>query len=101
MKKICLVLFFLLTLTPYVYAGEEEWTLLGPPGGRGVVSLATDTTTNIIYTVSGVYEAYKSTDGGQTWTDISERFPPASYHLLVSIAMDPGDPDIVYIGGHN
>ena len=96
MKKICLVLFFLLPLTPYVYAGEEEWTLLGPPGGRGVWTLAADTTARIIYTTG--FEICKTSDGGQNWIDITDRLPP-EYRAIACVTMHPYNPNIVYVGG--
>lgn len=57
--------------------------------------------------VSGVKEVgsdyggalFQSTDGGQSWTDISSNVESQNYSYFYSVAIDPTDEEKVYIGG--
>ena len=44
-------------------------------------------------------ELFKSTDGGETWTDLTDRLPPqmGSHHSIWHIALDPANPEGVYV----
>ena len=61
---------------------------------------------NVIY-VSGYKSAglysygalLKSSDAGNSWTDISEWLDSEPFHLFNAIAIDPTDADKVYVGG--
>lgn len=79
------------------------WESIGPYGGplRGVAVAPSNE--NIVYTMSRersypyhTPRCFRSTDGGSTWTlqgIITDSL------LCYSIAVDPTDPDIVYVGG--
>lgn len=44
---------------------------------------------------------YKSSDSGESWTDISESVESESDHIFYSVAIDPADVDKVYVGGYS
>jgi photosystem II stability/assembly factor-like uncharacterized protein len=46
------------------------------------------------------YGMYKSDDGGQSWSSINNGLPPAS-RIINTIAINPLDPNVVYIGTYN
>jgi photosystem II stability/assembly factor-like uncharacterized protein len=64
------------------------------------------TNPNIIY-VTGYKEVgfyyygalLKSSDGGNTWTDISDSVDSEPYNIFYAVAIDPTDADKVYVGG--
>lgn len=77
-----------------VYA---DWETLGPEGGQLYTLTAAPSDFNIIYaaTINDPSSIVKSNDGGDTWAiwgNVQER--------VYSIAVDPSNPDIVYIGGN-
>jgi photosystem II stability/assembly factor-like uncharacterized protein len=76
-------------------AGINQWTSNGPSGGY-ILALAIDpSNTAIIYAVSYDVGAYKSTDGGGSWS-------PLSFDLLGdrvnTLAIDPENPTTLYAG---
>jgi len=86
----------LLSLTSLVYAGEGEWTVVGPPSCDGLADVALGPDTLTIY-ITGI-QVYKSPDGGQSWIDLTDRFPPLSYRTFRCVAIHPHDPKTVYVG---
>ena len=51
-------------------------------------------------TSSGSYGAlFKTSDGGNTWTDISNAVDNERNHRFISVAVDPTDDEKVYVGG--
>ena len=50
--------------------------------------------TNVIYTGSAQGRAMRSTNGGQSWTDVTGGLPDRS---ITSIAVDPSNPSIAYL----
>jgi len=61
----------------------------------------------ILYVATNVSGIYKTTDGGLTWAAVNNgithdgrSFPDSTWGAL-SVAVDPGDPDIVYCGVAN
>jgi photosystem II stability/assembly factor-like uncharacterized protein len=50
--------------------------------------------TNVIYTGSAQGRAMRSTNGGQTWLDVTAGLPNRS---ITSIAVDPSDPSTAYL----
>jgi len=95
---------------PYCNTGptKNPWTLIGPnpePGDKmiyGIVNcIAVDPTdTNIIY--SGTQEGglFKSVDGGQNWTNITDKLNLSGLGVM-SIAIDPEHPDTIIVGTYS
>jgi len=65
---------------------------------------------NVIYVAGvreeqvGIYYYYygallKSSDGGDSWTDISSSVETEPYNYFYSVAIDPTDADRIYVGG--
>jgi len=76
---------------------DGEWTLQGPAniGGR-ISSLAIHPKNqDIIYTGFSVGGVYKTNDGGSSWTPI---FDQASNLAIGAIAIDPQNPETIYVG---
>ncbi len=88
-----------------------NWTFVGPthpggytqngsyqsPGGSGRVNAITvdPTNPNIIWVGTPAGGLWKSTDGGQSWTLISDQFAVMGVSQIV---IDPDNPNIMYIG---
>jgi photosystem II stability/assembly factor-like uncharacterized protein len=77
--------------------GGRHWSAVEALRGQSIFSLAqSPSQANEIFagTLDGVY---RSADSGLSWTLIS---PPGSHeiHEVESLAIDPGDPEIVYAG---
>jgi len=98
LRVVSVSLFVPLLLISQAFTGEGEWTSLEIPEFNNVSCLATDSTGTTIYatTYSDGYKAFQSIDGGGTWRDITDKFPPQSY--FAAIAIDPVNPDIAYVG---
>ncbi|MBN2565781.1 MAG: T9SS type A sorting domain-containing protein [Candidatus Eisenbacteria bacterium] len=73
------------------------WVERGPTNiGARVTDLAIHpTSTNIVYAAMASGGIFKSTDGGTTWDPI---FDDQSVLTIGDIALDPVDPDIIYVG---
>jgi len=96
MRRFTLLLPFLLfAFTSLGVAGEGEWTPIGP--GIGVGSFTMDSSGTIIYTLASL-RIFKTADGGESWTELSDRLP-SDVCELYSIAMLPSNPEVVYVGG--
>jgi|GEM_PF-1036488 len=39
---------------------------------------------------------YRTDDGGRSWTDLTPNLPHEGSRIIISICVDPGDPDVVY-----
>jgi len=76
---------------------SAPWTLQGPGNiGARVNTIAIHPTNpNIIYIGYSGGGAWKTTNGGTTWSPI---FDEQDYLAIGHIALDPGNPDHVYIG---
>ncbi len=90
---------------------SANWTFLGPthptgythngnyksPGGSGRVNAITvdPTNSNIIWVGTPAGGLWKSTDGGQNWTLISDQFTVMGVSAIV---IDPDNTNIMYIG---
>lgn len=89
------------SMGPYLITDENEQ---GPPNTGRIATLAVHPQNpNIIYAASSNYGArisgaglWKTTDGGQSWTPLGDKFPQMN---IMAIALDPKDPDIVYCAG--
>ena len=83
----------------------EGWTSIGPqptnPGSQYVTagrvnSIAIDpNNSNTLYIGAAEGGVWKSTDGGQTWTPLTDAQPSLADG---AIALDPSNSDIVYVG---
>ena len=92
----CLVVAVAVSLTSVGSAVAEEnvWRFMGPHGG-GTSSVAVDPRDPQIVYVGGAVGAFKSTDGGGSWTTLS-----VSGSSVAAIAVDPGDTRIAYAGSN-
>ena len=83
-----------------------QWTLIGPqptntPYGYPITSgrvtaLAVDPrNANVVYLGAAEGGVWKTTNGGSTWTPLTDTQPSLA---VGSIALDPSNPDIVYVG---
>ncbi|MHB8637911.1 MAG: WD40/YVTN/BNR-like repeat-containing protein [Fimbriimonadaceae bacterium] len=90
--------------------GGKKWTFLGPknmtfpyewgfglgPGSGRVNAAAYDPTTPGTYYAGGAEGGvWKTTDSGATWAPLGDAWP---YICVSSIAVDPGNPKVVYAG---
>ena len=52
-----------------------------------------------VYAGSDGGELFKSTDVGETWTDLTDRLPPqiGSHHSIWHMALDPAKPETIYL----
>jgi len=76
---------------------DETWTSIGPANYAGrIISLAWHpTNTNIIYAGSASGGLWKTTNSGTSWTPLTDDLPSLA---VGTVALDPSDPNIVYIG---
>ncbi|NPB02952.1 MAG: hypothetical protein GXO39_00865 [Thermotogae bacterium] len=73
---------------------NEPWSD-GTVAGRMVAILPHPTDPNIVYVAAASGGVWKSTDGGLTWTPLTDHLPTT---VSGALAFDPTDPDIVYYG---
>ncbi len=78
-------------------AMSAVWEERGPTNiGARVSDIAFDPTDpNVIYAAMASGGVFRSTDGGYTWTPISDDLPVIT---IGAIAVDPQDPDVIYVG---
>ena len=74
-----------------------QWRNIGPAtmGGRISDIAGVESDPNLIYLATGSAGLFKSTNGGTTWRAIFERQGSIS---IGGIAVDPHNPDIVWVG---
>ncbi len=85
---------------------ELSWTFAGPVniGGRITDIEFNPLNSNIVYCSAATGGVFKSTDKGETWVPI---FDEQAFLSIGDIAVDPVNPDIIYVGtgeangGHN
>lgn len=73
------------------------------------VVLVDPTNTDILYAATGDrlwyglpgLGIYKSTDGGQNWVSTALEWPFSSNFRIYAMAMDPSDPNTIYVAGDN
>ena len=72
-------------------------TPVGPNnvGGRITALAASPDSPNLIYAGAALGGVFKTTDGGNTWTPISDAVPSLS---VGDIALEPGNPQVLYFG---
>lgn len=77
--------------------GGLRWRELGPPrGGRSVAVAGSVARPNEYWFGTTGGGVFKTTDGGLTWAPMSDRFFGGT---VGAIAVDPRNPDIVWVGG--
>jgi photosystem II stability/assembly factor-like uncharacterized protein len=74
-----------------------QWTPLGPGniGGRTRVLVINPRDPNLMYTAGVAGGIWKSIDGGGSWFPLGDLLPNLA---VVTLAMDPENPDILYAG---
>lgn len=86
----------LLLLPLPLHGGEAVWRPLGPAGGTFNNIALAPSDPEILYVSTPVSTIYKTTDGGESWVDVSsDTFKATS---APPIAVDPTNPDIVLAG---
>src|SRR5581483_902450 len=93
-----------------ITANANTWTLIGPqsvvpfndnqsgaPNATGrITALAVDPrNANVVYAGAAQGGVWKSTNGGQTWTPLTDQQPSLS---VGAIAIAPSAPDTIYVG---
>jgi photosystem II stability/assembly factor-like uncharacterized protein len=77
--------------------GALTWRSLGPQrGGRSVAVAGSMARPNEYYMGTTGGGVFKTTDGGETWTPVSDRFFGGT---IGAIAVAESSPDVVYVGG--
>ncbi len=76
-----------------VAAAVGRWTSIGPGGGRVDVFAVDPGNRSVLYAGTRSSGAFKSTDGGATWTAAGEGLPDGG---VVALAIDPGRRSTVY-----
>lgn len=73
------------------------WTPLGPGniGGRTRAVLINPNDANVMYAAGVSGGVWKTVNGGQTWTPITDQLANLT---VSSMAMEPGNPDTIYVG---
>ena len=93
-------------------SSRAAWTAIGPkPIGAGLSGFGTGTLPNsgrvtsvAVVDASTAYigaaggGVWKTTDGGTTWTPLTDTGPAISTGAVGSIALDPNNSNIVYVG---
>lgn len=76
---------------------DENWMNIGPSNYSGrILDIAWHpTNTNIIYVGSASGGLWKTTNGGTSWTPLTDDLASLA---IGSVALDPTDPNIIYIG---
>ncbi|MDX2041393.1 MAG: hypothetical protein SF097_09090 [Acidobacteriota bacterium] len=74
-----------------------EWTSLGPGniGGRTRAILIHPQTPNVMYAAGVSGGVWKTTNAGQSWTQLTDLLPNL---IVVSLAFDPQNPEVIYAG---
>ncbi len=80
-----------------VIGAAAGWTELGPGniGGRTRAILINPQDPNIMYAAGVSGGVWKSTNAGQSWTPIADMVGNIT---VSSMAMEPGNPDVIYVG---
>jgi len=87
----------ILSFNPFslVSAGSNEWTSLGPEGGR-IFTLAIDLSTPTTVYAGTLYGGvYKSNDGGESW---EQKTNGLGQQIVYTIAINPISSQTLYVG---
>ncbi|MEV0181700.1 choice-of-anchor D domain-containing protein [Streptomyces sp. NPDC050625] len=85
---------------PLQIGGQQVFQGTGPNSGE-VVDIAFDPrggTERIMYVAAGNGGLWRSTDAGTNWKPVTDQLPATS---IGAVALDPVDPDIIYVGTGN
>ena len=81
---------------PVSKLGGLEWRMIGPfRGGRSATVTGVIGNRNLYYMGTAGGGVWKTTDGGQTWENISDEFFGGS---IGAIAVSESDPNVIYVG---
>ena len=86
--------------SPLIVANQQVFQGIGPDSGE-VVDIAIDPRPGpdrTIYIAAGSGGVWKSIDDGRSWRPITDHLPGTA---IGAIALDPNNPDIVYVGTGN
>lgn len=72
----------------------EFWSL-GGSSGRATAVVVDPRNSNVVYLGTAGGGVWKTTDGGQNWSPLTDAQPSLA---IGSLALDPSNPDIVYAG---
>ena len=73
-----------------------KWRLIGPfRGGRTLAVIGVRNQPNVYYFGSVSGGVWKTVDGGETWTPLTDKEPISS---IGSIAISDSDPNVIYVG---
>lgn len=95
MLRICSSLFVLLLLTASAFS--QQWIALGPDGGDARSITYDPANPDRIYLGTSAGEMFVSTDAGRTWSRFGH-FGTGYDYVLDSVAIDPTNPQIMYVG---
>jgi len=75
-----------------------RWRLVGPfRGGRAVAVVGDPTKRNVFYFGSVNGGVWKTTNGGSSWSNLTDG--KSSISSVGAIAIAPSDPNVIYVGG--
>ncbi len=80
---------------PFPLANGQTNTVETPVSGRTIAIAVHPTNPDLVYVGTAQGGVYRSTNGGQTWTQL---FDGADSQVIGAIAISPSNPEIVYIG---
>lgn len=80
---------------PFPLANGQTNGAETPVSGRTIAIAVHPTNPDLVYVGTAQGGVYRSTNGGQTWTQL---FDSADSQVIGAIAISPSDPEIVYIG---
>ena len=88
------ILILWLLMLPLAHAGMNEWTSIGPWGGR-TLALAIDPQTPSTLYAGTIVGIFKSTNGGLIWSPVNSGLTNLNVQSLV---INPQNPSIIYAG---
>ena len=97
--RLVLIALLIHSLLPSLGSAQiPTWTSIGPEGGWVRAFVQDPSNSQVMYLIGdgGRRWVYKSTDKGQTWTNIS-----MIWESIYTLAIDPKNPSILYAGGIN
>jgi photosystem II stability/assembly factor-like uncharacterized protein len=75
--------------------GLESGTRWGTSAGRVTALVVDPRDANVVYLGAAEGGVWKTTDGGQTWTPLTDDQPTLA---VGSLTLDPSNPDVLYVG---
>ena len=83
------------SIGPFPLANGQTNTFETPVSGRVPAIAVHPTNPDIVYVGAAQGGVYRSTNGGQTWTQL---FDAADTQVVGAVAISPSNPEIVYVG---